>query len=362
MKKPFTSIYRSRWFFWNWCYLRPFLKRITSENIHAVVRRIRSRFQPSFCQYAPRPLQLPASYSTPIALPSLDCLPVVSIVTPSLNQAAFLERTMQSVLRQNYPKLEYIIMDGASKDGTDRILTCYTDQVTYLDSRKDGGQAHALNRGFQYTTGEIMAWLNADDLLLPGAIACIVQFFLDHPEVDVVYGYRICIDEEDREIGHWILPPHDSTILPWANYIPQETLFWRRRLWEQVGASVDESYQFALDWELLLRFQKSNANFACIPRFLGAFRVHPAQKTTKLADIGQQEAARLHASAHGRPVEWLEVRYHVRKYLMHTAWRYLLLYVKCYRPGTRLLGNSPRNTCLLRQTLNTRKEKHKNEE
>ncbi|GAK55762.1 putative beta-glycosyltransferase protein [Candidatus Vecturithrix granuli] len=333
MKKSFTAVCRSPWFVLNWCYLRPFLKRITSAKIHVAVCRIRNRFQPSFCQYAPRPLQLPASYSTPIALPAPDRLPVVSIVTPSLNQAAFLERTMQSVLRQNYPKLEYIIMDGASKDGTDRILTSYADQVAYLDSRKDGGQAHALNHGFRYASGEIMAWLNADDLLLPGAIACIVQFFLDHPEVDVVYGHRICIDEEDREIGRWILPSHDPTILSWANYVPQETLFWRRRLWEQVGASVDESYQFALDWELLLRFQKSGANFARIPRFLGAFRVHPAQKTSRLADIGQQEAARLHASAHSRPVEWLEVRYHVRKYLMRTVWQYLLLYMKCCRSG-----------------------------
>lgn len=326
-------ICRSSWFFWNWRYLRPFLKRISSENIHAIVRRIRSRFQPSLRQYAPRPLQLPASYAAPITLPAPDCLPVVSIVTPSFNQAAFLERTVQSVLTQHYPKLEYIIMDGASQDGTDRILTDYADQVTYLDSRQDRGQADAINRGFQYATGEILAWLNADDLLLPGAMACIVQFFLDHPEVDVVYGYRICIDEEDREIGRWILPSHDPTILPWANYVPQETLFWRRRLWEQVGAYVDESYQFALDWELLLRFQKSGANFACIPRFLGAFRVHSAQKTSKLAEIGRQEAARLHASAHGRQIEWLEVRYHVRKYLRRAAWRYLLFYLKCWRPG-----------------------------
>ncbi|MDY0092705.1 MAG: glycosyltransferase family 2 protein [Candidatus Vecturithrix sp.] len=336
MKKSCSTGCHSRWFFWNWCYLRPFLKRITPEDVHAIVRRIRSRFQPSFCQYAPRSLQLPSSYSMPVAFPAPDHLPVVSIVTPSLNQAAFLERTMQSVLTQNYPKLEYIVIDGGSQDDTNRILTDYTDQVTYVDSRKDRGQAHALNRGFRYASGEILAWLNADDLLLPGAIAHIVQFFLDHPEIDVVYGYRICIDEADREIGRWILPSHDPAILPWANYIPQETLFWRRKIWEQVGGYVNESYQFALDWELLLRFQKSDAIFACIPRFLGAFRVHPAQKTSRIADIGQQEAARLHASAHGRPVEWLEVRYHVRKYLRRTAWQYLMLYTL----ETRLIGNS----------------------
>ena len=284
-------------------------------------------FNPRSTNMSPRPLQLPPSYAIPAALPSPDRLPVVSIVTPSLNQAVFLERTIRSVLTQDYPKLEYIIMDGASKDGTDRILTCYNDQVTYLDSRKDLGQADAINRGFQHTSGEIMAWLNADDLLLPGAISCIVKFFLDHPEVDVVYGHRICIDEEDREIGRWILPDHDPTILPWANYVPQETLFWRRRMWTHVGGYVDTSYQFALDWELLLRFQTANAHFRRLPRFLGAFRVHPEQKTAILAATGQQEAARLHALYHGRPVEWLEVRYHVRKYLMQTAWRYAFFYM-----------------------------------
>jgi hypothetical protein len=94
-----------------------------------------------------------------------------------------------------------------------------------------------------------------------------------------------------------------------------------------VGGYVDPSYQFALDWELLLRFQTAQAIFKRLPRFLGAFRVHPAQKTAVLAAIGQQEAAWLHTQYHGRPVEWLEIRYHVRKYLMRTAWRYALFYI-----------------------------------
>ncbi len=331
MKIIFNRLSFSLVSFWNWCYLRPFLKRITPEDVHAIKR---SNPQPiSTIVLSIYLVRYNCRHPVPCRLLSVpDHLPVVSI-TPSLDQAAFLERTMQSVLTQHYPKLEYIVIDGGSQDDTNRILTDYTDQVTYVDSRKDRGQAHALNRGFRYASGEILAWLNADDLLLPGAIAHIVQFFLDHSEIDVVYGYRICIDEADREIGRWILPSHDPTILPWANYIPQETLFWRRKIWEQVGGYVDESYQFALDWELLLRFQKSDAIFACIPRFLGAFRVHPAQKTSRIAGIGQQEAARLHAFAHGHPVEWLEVRYHVRKYLRRTAWQYLMLYMKCYRPG-----------------------------
>ena len=111
-------------------------------------------------------------------------------------------------------------------------------------------------------------------MLLPGALHYVAGFFLDHPEVDVLYGHRVLIDEENREIGRWVLPAHDERTLRWADYVPQETLFWRRRVWEEVGACFDESYRFAVDWDFLLRLQRIGARFARVPRFLGAFRVH----------------------------------------------------------------------------------------
>jgi hypothetical protein len=196
-------------------------------------------------------------------------------------------------------------------------------------SAPDGGQADAINRGFAGTEGEVMAYLNSDDLLLAGTLHAVAAAFERHPDVDVVYGHRIVIDEEDREIGRWVLPAHDDAVLSWADYVPQETLFWRRRIWERVGARMDESFRFALDWELLLRFRDAGARFLRLPRFLGCFRVHAAQKTsTQMEAVGLAEMARLRERCHGRPVVSAEIRQHVRSYLG----RHLALH-KLYRLG-----------------------------
>ena len=272
-----------------------------------------------FHQYSPKPIQIPDYYQK---APFFDLAPppFVSIVTPSFNHAQFLERTMQSVLQQNYSNLEYIVQDGGSTDGTDRILEKYRTKLKSAESRPDRGQAHALNLGFQHASGEIMAWLNSDDLLLPAAISYVVAFFLAHPDVEVVYGHRININEHDQEIGRWIMPSHDDELLRWADYIPQETLFWRRRIWEKVGASVDESFQFAVDWDLLLRFQNAGAKFARLPRFLGAFRVHAAQKTQAIIDgTGEAEMNRLRLRCHGRSATWFDLKRHTKSYLFHST-------------------------------------------
>lgn len=277
------------------------------------------RYSKTLSQYSPRPLQIPLHYHQD-ATHSQE-LPLVSVVTPSFNQGRFLARTIESVLSQNYPKLEYIIQDGGSRDNTQKVLEQYSSQLTHVTSAADQGQADAINKGFQKSTGEIMAWLNSDDIWLPGTLAYVVQYFQDHPEVDAVYGHRIQIDENDLEIGRWILPEHDEGVLAWADYIPQETLFWRRRIWEKAGGRVDESYQFALDWELLLRFQQAEARFVRVPRFLAAFRVHDLQKTTAQMDsIGKQEIARLRKAYHGRNVSTIEVQCRTFSYLIRAAW------------------------------------------
>ena len=272
-----------------------------------------------FRQYPPQLLQIPDHYHK---VPVFDRAspPLVSIVTPSFNHAQFLERTMQSVLQQNYSNLEYIVQDGGSTDGTDQVLKKYRPKLKSVESRPDGGQANAINLGFQHASGEIMGWLNSDDLLLPGAVPYVAAFFLAHPEVDVVYGHRINIDEYDQEIGRWIMPSHDNELLRWADYIPQETLFWRRRIWDKVGASLDESFQFALDWDLLLRFQDAGAKFARLPRFLGAFRVHAAQKTQANMDgTGQEEMNRLRVRIHGRTASWFELKQHTQSHLFRST-------------------------------------------
>jgi hypothetical protein len=151
---------------------------------------------------------------------------------------------------------------------------------------------------------------------LPGTLHYVAHFFATHPDVDVVYGHRILIDDKDQEVGRWVLPPHDNQILSWADFIPQETLFWRRRIWDAAGGQIDESFRFALDWDLLLRFREAGARFVRLPRFLGAFRVHLEQKTSsQMNDTGMQEMEILRKRCHGRAITQEEINRHIRKYL-----------------------------------------------
>jgi glycosyltransferase involved in cell wall biosynthesis len=264
-------------------------------------------------QHPPKTLRPPPAYAA--SLPAAAA-PRISIVTPSFHQAPFIERTIASVLDQQYPNLEYHVQDGASGDGTRDILERYAGRLSSWESTPDQGQTEAINRGFAHTTGEIMAWLNSDDILLPGALARVGDFFGRNPEVDVVYGHRILIDENDREIGRWILPRHDDKVLSWADFVPQETLFWRRALWDKAGGRVDESFRFAMDWDLLVRFRNAGARFERLPYFLGGFRIHPQQKTSAaISDVGFKEMDRIRERIHGRVPSGAEIRRALAGYL-----------------------------------------------
>ena len=265
------------------------------------------------CQHHPKLLQLPKHYYSQI---KCSRWPKISIVTPSFQQGSFIERTIKSVLDQKYPDLEYIVQDGASNDETIQVLQKYEDKLTGWKSMPDKGQSEAINLGMRQTTGEIMAWLNSDDILLPGSIPYVAKYFEEHPNVDVVYGHRILIDDYDQEIGRWILPAHDNAVLSWADYVPQETLFWRRHIWEKVGSQIDESFRFAMDWDLILRFRDAGARFVRIPRFLGAFRIHEAQKTSAVMHkIGLLEMDRLRERCHGKYVDTNRVSENIRPYM-----------------------------------------------
>lgn len=220
--------------------------------------------------------------------------PKISVATPSFNHAAFLERTMRSVLDQDYPALEYFVADGGSTDGTVNILKRHESRLAGWLSEKDHGPADAVNKALGRSSGEIMAWLNSDDLWVPGLLKFVGAWFAAHPDVDVIYGHRWIIDERDNLVGHWTLPRHDGEMLLWADFIPQETMFWRRRIWEKAGPALDESFKFAFDWELLLRFQRAGARIVRLPWFMGCFRVHPAQKSSAdISTVGFAEMARL---------------------------------------------------------------------
>ena len=266
----------------------------------------------------PRPIFVPKWYRRPAALKNP---PLVTVVTPSFQQGRYLERTLKSVLDQNYPRLEYVVQDGGSTDSTREVIDRYRDKLARAEMRRDNGQSHAINLGFAGTRGEIMAYLNSDDMLLPGSLNAVAAYFEAHPEVDAVYGHRVVIDSDDNELGRWVMPTHNPEVLKWADYVPQETLFWRRRLWDKVGG-IDESFRFAMDWDLLLRFQDAGAKIVRLPRFLGAFRVHHTSKTvTSVSNTGAEEMSRLRERSLGRDASYAEIAAAVRPYL----WRHTVL-------------------------------------
>jgi glycosyltransferase involved in cell wall biosynthesis len=264
-------------------------------------------------QHPPRPLRVPKRYLDS-RLPADP--PSISIVTPSYNQAEYLEQTIRSVLNQDYPNLEYIVYDGGSQDGSRQILDRIGQRLHYWTSAPDSGHPDAINRGMAHAGGEVLAYLNSDDVLLPGSLAYVSRYFARHPTVDVIYGHRVMIDRNGDEIGRWVLPRHDDDVLQWNDYVPQETLFWRRRIWEACGGFISDEYQFSLDWDLLLRFRRAGASFVRVPRFVAAFRVHEAQKTrTQIGTSGELEISRLRRRELDREPSTDELRRHLGAYV-----------------------------------------------
>jgi GT2 family glycosyltransferase/SAM-dependent methyltransferase len=218
--------------------------------------------------------------------------PRISIVTPSYNQGKYIERTVRSVLFQRYPNLDYLLMDGGSTDDTVSRLAPYKDQFSCFISEPDDGQADAIAKGFARSSGEIMAYLNSDDLLAPDTLFFVANFFERHPDIDCIYSHRCTVDENDEVIWYWILPPHHSSLMKRWDFIPQETCFWRRSLFEKAG-NVDPSYHFAMDYDLFVRFMNLG-RVQRINRFFGAFRQHKESKTTQqLGILGRREMLRV---------------------------------------------------------------------
>ncbi len=265
--------------------------------------------------YEPRLLQWDKRLPKFGRLPE-SALPTFVIVTPSFNQDKFIESTILSVVNQRYPHLHYRIQDGGSTDRSVEIIKRYADRMTSWQSIKDRGQSDAIRRGFDQLPGDpddIMAWLNSDDFIANRALRYVAEYFARHPKVDAVYGHRIIIDEHDREIGRWIMPPHNPAVLEWIDYVPQETLFFRRRIWNAVGG-MDPAFQFALDWDLLARFQQAGAKIVRLPYFLGCFRIHSEQKTSAhIHTTGHEEMTRIRTRIHGPNFDPTQIESHARK-------------------------------------------------
>lgn len=213
---------------------------------------------------------------------------VFSLVTCSYQQGRFLDATLRSVFNQNYPALEYVVMDGGSTDGSAEIIARHADKLSHWVSEPDKGQTDALQRGFSRASGDLMGWLCSDDLLLPGALQAVATYFEEHPDVEAVYGDALWIDADGRAIRcKREMPFNRFVFLHDHNFVPQPSMFWRRRLYERVGG-LDTEFNLAMDSDLWDRFAQ-HTRIAHMGRYLSCMRFYPEQKTRSMKPAGRRE-------------------------------------------------------------------------
>jgi glycosyltransferase involved in cell wall biosynthesis len=242
----------------------------------------------------------------------MDKKPLVSIVTPSYNQHEFLEETILSVLDQDYPALEYYVIDGGSIDGSIEIIKKYEKKLTGWISEPDQGQTEAINKGFARCSGEVMAWLNSDDVYQPGAIRSAVEFLENNPEIGLVYGDTDLIDGSGRKIGRFNAQQTSyQRLMRGGVYIPQPAAFWRRDVWEKSGP-LDPSFYFAMDYDLWVRFSKITT-IEYTPQLWASFRIHLEGKTTTSEDRCWPEMRIVHKREGGRMISVFMGKYLLRQ-------------------------------------------------
>ena len=239
--------------------------------------------------------------------------PLVSVVTPSFNQAPYLKQTIESVLSQDYAHIEYILVDGGSTDGSQAIIEEYEAQLAYWESTPDEGQTDAINKAFARATGKYLAWLNSDDVYQPGAISQAVDFLEEHPEVGMVYGDCTFIDAKGREIGRFPAAQTDYARLRRGYvHIPQQASFFQADLWRKVGP-LDPSFYFAMDYDLWVRLARE-APLVYLPgRVWASFRLHGDAKTIAADARCWPEMLRVHYREGGHWLSPIVVKYWLRK-------------------------------------------------
>lgn len=220
-------------------------------------------------------------------------LPTISVVTPSMNQREFLASTMRSVLSQGYKALEYVVVDGGSKDGSVEVIESQAERLTWWVSEPDGGYADAINKGFSHTTGEVMCWINSSDMQYPWTLATVARIFSELPEVQWLMGipsYFSSLDDLPKSMEGGTFNIYDF-VAGHYRWVQQESVFWRRDLWERTGGRLNVGLKYAADFDLWLRFMP------CTPLYhagvvLGGYRDHGMRLGA--AEAYETEARALH--------------------------------------------------------------------
>ncbi|MBA2381790.1 MAG: glycosyltransferase [Chloroflexi bacterium] len=228
--------------------------------------------------------------------------PLISVVTPSFNQASFLDRTIRSVLDQDYPQIEYFVLDGGSSDGSPEIIKSYEARLASWRSEPDGGQASAINEGWARSTGSILGWINSDDYYLPGTLAYVAAIFANRPDASLVYGRCEVVNDRGDHQGYIGHEYERLGMLHGVQAMPQPSTFVRRSLYEEVGP-IDESLFYSMDFDFFLR-AAARTSPVFVRRPLAAFTVHSEAKTTAGRARSRKETfevALRHATSAERP-------------------------------------------------------------
>ena len=233
---------------------------------------------------------------------------LVSVVVPNLNKGCFLEQALESIFQQEYIDVEVIAIDGGSNDCSLEVFEKYRDRFAAFISEPDEGQANAINKGFRLARGDVVAWLNSDDVYYPDAVSLAVAAFEDNPELDLLYGDGIFIDEANRYLRPFteVEPYSEYRLRNCSDYIMQPTTFFRRKALEEIGY-IDEDLHFAFDWDLWCKLARHAGSVKYLPKYMAATRIYPDTKTSsggwpRLREISQ--VLRRHRTGWWPPAYW----------------------------------------------------------
>ncbi|HEY9698665.1 MAG TPA: glycosyltransferase family 2 protein [Trichocoleus sp.] len=257
-------------------------------------------------------------------------LPRISIITPSYNQGHFIEETICSVLQQNYPNLEYIVIDGGSTDNTVDIIKRYESQISYWVSEPDRGQTHAINKGLKRATGEILAYINSDDYYLPGTLHAVAEYFRNYPEIDLLHGRCCYVDAHGESIGEQFGNIHtfEEIIDLWSIWwrkqqFVQPEVFWTRRISDRVGA-FNESLYFVMDYEYWSRILQAGGTVGRLDRQLSCFRFTQTQKSAQSFKVADEllSVVKPWLWDSSTPIAWK------KRFALQGQWLYQVVFLK----------------------------------